>query len=130
MLLLSACGQASGAPGRPDYAGRCLFLGAAAQELQFAPRAGEPGPAFRLARLQGAGDYDAAVNAVDGSGRYGPDARGTVHAEASLRAGTLTTPDLKTPSGETVRYGGAWHCASVTTATPPPERPGGPPSPR
>jgi len=98
--------------------------------LIFAPARGEAGPAFLFKPARGPGDYDAQVNAVDAQGRYGPDARGTVHMDASQRSGTLSTPDLRTATGDTVRYAGAWQCATVQSSSPAAEPSGGPTSPR
>jgi hypothetical protein len=128
-LFIAACGGSGGSPAAEKYAGDCTATGARGQ-LTFAPGRGQAGPAFLLSDTQGAGDYDAQVNAVDAQGRYGPDARGTVHLDASGRAGSLSTPDLQTADGETVHYGGAWRCASFTSVSRVPEPTGGPSTPR
>ena len=99
-------------------------------QLQFAPEPGTPGPAFVLLPVRGGGDYDVQVNAVDGLGRYGPDARGTLHLEDSGGRGTLMTPDLRLPSGDSVRYAGRWACTATATADGHPEPSGGLRTPR
>ena len=126
----AACGAAPGGPtGGAAYSGACTATGARGQ-LAFAPSRGRAGPAFVIAITAGPGDYDAQVNAVDSAGRYGPDARGTVHLDGSGRTGTLQTPDLQSPSGATLRYSGRWSCATFTNAAPVPEPSGGPSTPR
>ena len=130
---LAACGGAGGQDGNTsgaDSAGSCTTLLSEPGQLLFAPPAGTVGPAFRITALRGEGDYDVQVNAVDAEGRYGPDARGTVHLDGTRRSGTLTTPDLRLASGDSVRYAGRWHCVSSASQAPPSERPGGPQSPR
>ena len=117
-----------GAGSSVTYVGQCTDVGGAS--LVFAPARGEEGPAFVIQPSRGSSDYDAQVNAVDALGRYGPDARGTVHLDASLRTGTLMTPDLQTPAGATVRYQGAWRCGRVQSASPVTEPGRGPSTPR
>ncbi len=128
-MVVVACSPGAPPAAAGSYTGDCIQTGARGQ-FTFAPPRGEPGPAFLLSVTGGAGDYDAQVNAVDAQGRYGPDARGTVHLEADVRSGTLSTPDLKTAAGDTVRYEGGWRCASLTSVSPVPEPPGGPSTPR
>ena len=126
-LLATGCAALAPSPA-VLFSGPCTAVGGAS--LVFGPSRGEAGPAFVIQPTRGAGDYDAQVNAVDATGRSGPDARGTVHLDASLRGGTLMTPDLQTPDGVTVHYHGAWRCASVQSAAPVIEPGGGPSSPR
>ena len=106
------------------------MISAGSGDITLTPPAGFVSPSFVLRAPHGAGTYDVQVNAVDAQGRYGPDARGTVTLDASGRAGTLSTPDLSLPSGDSVRFDGAWRCSDVQNITPPSERPGGPQSPR
>lgn len=129
VAVVVAC-QVGGAPpsGTASYTGTCTVDSAG--DLTYMPARGEAGPAFRLSGGRGAAGYDVQVNAVDASGRYGPDARGTVQLDASLRTGTLSTPDLQTAAGDSVIYWGRWTCASVVSVTPVPEPTGGPSSPR
>lgn len=129
LLLASAClpeppNQRDNVLGSPTYSGECTIIGGTT--FAFAPARGDAGPAFLIQTLNGPGDYDAQVNDVDAEGRYGPDARGTVHVEASERSGTIQTPDLQAISGAAVRFTGRWHCTSVKTAAPVPEPSGGP----